>query len=68
MELSIEIESPRTESKIKMENNGFYEFLQEYKQGIKTDTNVGEAINQYYDREEFYILSSKQPKGTFNLL
>ena len=68
MKLAFEIESVRTELKNKMENNGFHEFLQEYKREIKTDINVGEAIHQYYDSEEFNILSSKQPKGTLSLL
>ena len=67
MELAFEIESVRTELKNKMEN-GFHEFLQEYKREINTDINVVEAIHQYYDSEEFNILSSKQPKGTLSLL
>ena len=67
MELALEIESVRMELKNKMENNGFHEFLQEYKREIKTDINVGEAIHQYYNSEEFNILSKKQPKGTFSL-
>ena len=68
MELAFEIESVRTELKNKMENNGFHEFLQEWKREIKTDINVGETTYQYYDSEEFNILSSKQPKGTLSLL
>ena len=68
MELAFEIESVRTELKNKMENNGFHESHQEYKREIKTDINVGEAIHQYYDSEEFNILSSKQLKGTLSLL
>ena len=61
MELAFEIESFRTGLKNKMENKGFHEFLQEYKREIKTDINVGESIHQYYDSEEFNMLSSKQP-------
>ena len=56
MELALEIESVKMELKNKMENNGFHEFLQEYKREIKTDINVGEAIHQYYDSEGFNIL------------
>ena len=68
MELAFEIESVRTELKNKMENNGFHEFLQEHKREIKTDIDVGEAVHQYYDSQEYNILSNKQPKQTFNLL
>ena len=56
MELAFEIESVRTKWKSKMENNGFHEFLQEYKREIKTDINIGEAIYQYSDSEESNIL------------